>query len=478
MVTWSGTLRWRITFLFAIFLAALLSGLGYVIYEGVEGFLLDASASRLRAAIDAEVKITNASANLDTSQSAGPALHFSRDPLGETSVLFLDAAGQPYRAVSASNGVRAVKYSDIPYDAIISEPEEAVFTVRDQQTRERTMVLLVALQTPDGSVQGLVQGARSLRRADQLLVQVRWLLVIAMGTSLLAAISVVLIIGAVSLRPLEKMATTAQSIATGDLKQRMAFAQRGDEIGKLATAFNTMLDSIQGAFSNEQQLRGNLKAFLADVSHELRTPLTAVRGYTDVLLRGGLKNQALTERALRSMQGELERMTRLISDLLSLSRIETGIGLRSELVDLRAVCREACAEVRVIAGGREVALNTNGPVAAPVDRDRLKQVVLNLLQNAIQHTPEQGHISVSVYAGDGSGVIQVADDGDGMAADDLPNVFERFYRGAGSADKPGGVGLGLAITKALVDAHHGKIAVESAPNQGTTFTVTLPLATT
>lgn len=478
MMTWSRTLRWRITFLFAVLLAALLSGLGYVIYDSVEGFLLDASASRLRAAIDADVEIADALPHGDAAVGTRPDLRFSRDLSNQAAVLFLDASGQPYPTVTPTSGVKAVQYPQIPYGSFLPNSADAVFVVVDKDTSERTMVLVVALANPDGSLRGLVQGARSLKRTDQILSQVRWLLVVAMGTSLLAAISVVLIIGAVSLRPLEKMATTAQSIAAGDLKQRMAFGQGGGEVGKLATAFNTMLDSIQRAFSNEQQLRGNLKAFLADVSHELRTPLTAVRGYTDVLLRGGLKDQALTERALRSMQGELERMTRLLSDLLSLSRIEAGIGLRSELVDLRTVCREACDEVRVTAGSREVALNTNGPVAAPVDRDRLKQVVLNLLQNAVQHTPEQGHISVSVHAVDGSGVIQVADDGDGVAADDLPHVFERFYRGPGSADKPGGVGLGLAITKALVDAHHGKIAVESAPNQRTTFTVTLPLATT
>lgn len=479
MMTWAGSLRWRLTFLIAVFLAALLAGLGLVIYEWVEGFLLDASASRLRAAIDADVQIANAPPHGDTAVGTGPALRFSRDhPLNEAAVLFLDASGQPYRTVTQTNGVKAVQYPEIPYGSFLPDSEDAVFVVVDEDTSERTMVLVVALQNPDGSLQGLVQGARSLKRTDRLLAQVRWLLVIAMGTSLLTATSVVLIIGAVSLRPLEKMAATAQSIAAGDLKQRVASAQRGDEVGKLATAFNTMLDSIQRAFSNEQQLRGNLKAFLADVSHELRTPLTAVRGYTDVLLRGGLKDQALTERVLRSMQGETERMTRLISDLLSLSRIEAEIGMRAERVDLRTVCQEACNEVRVTAGSRELVLNINGPVAAPVDRDRLKQVVLNLLQNAVQHTPERGHISVSVHAADGSGVIQVADDGDGIAVDELPHVFERFYRGLGSADKPGGVGLGLAITKAIVEAHHGKIAVASAPKQGTTFTVALPLATT
>jgi signal transduction histidine kinase len=303
------------------------------------------------------------------------------------------------------------------------------------------------------------------------------------------------------LKPLTRMSQVARQIARGDLSQRVRLPHGGDEIGQLADTFDEMIARIQVAFDARAASEARMRQFIADASHELRTPLTAIQGYTDVLLRGAARDDPVTaEQVLLATNREAQRMARLVNDLLTLARMDTGRPLVRQPVDLIALAGDAVDEARILAGEREVSLATDGGGRLTVlaDADRLKQVFLILLDNALKYgrpAPE-GWVRVRVDRTEHGAVVHVADNGQGIAPDDLPHLFDRFYRGEraarqrritgvqmaadGSGGAPSrptpGSGLGLAIAQAIVRAHSGTLSVESRPGLGTTFTIALPRA--
>ncbi|MDR7481380.1 MAG: ATP-binding protein [Armatimonadota bacterium] len=215
----------------------------------------------------------------------------------------------------------------------------------------------------------------------------------------------------------------------------------------------------------------------ANVSHELRTPLTSIKGFAETLLGGAMHDEATGRRFLEIIDKEANRLVKLVDDLLDLSRLEDKrVTLQLGQVDVGTLVDETLARLRPLAGARVFDVQAPpGEVVALADRDRLSQVLTNLLDNAIKFTPDGGRIAIGWRCTDGEVEISISDAGPGIAPDDLPHVFERFYK----ADRarpasPGGSGLGLAITKHIVEAHGGRIAVTSAPGAGTTFVVTLP----
>ncbi len=215
----------------------------------------------------------------------------------------------------------------------------------------------------------------------------------------------------------------------------------------------------------------------ANVSHELRTPLTSIKGFAETLLGGAMRDEATCRHFLEIIDKESNRLVKLVDDLLDLSRLESKrISLELSQVDVGQVIEETVARLRPLAGARDFDLRPAAPdVVALADRDRLAQVLTNLLDNAIKFTPDGGRIAVDWRTANGEVEVTVADSGHGIAETDLPHVFERFYKAdRARAATPGGSGLGLAITRHIVEAHGGRISVASRPGAGTTFTFTLP----
>ena len=281
----------------------------------------------------------------------------------------------------------------------------------------------------------------------------------------------------ISLRPLERMGGVAAQIAAGDLTRRIEPATPQTEIGRLGLALNGMLSQIEAAFTERTASNNRLRRVIADASHELRTPLTSIRGYAEMLRRGAAESPADSESARRRIEQEAIRMTGLVDDLLVLARLDQGRPLAKDEVDLSAIANDAVADARVVAPQREISLSANGRVVVTGDDTRLRQVMGNLMRNALVHTPQQTPIEVAVATDDGLGRMSVADHGPGLAEGDVGRIFEPFYRADPSRSRDsGGAGLGLSIVSAVVTAHGGHVKVTKTEGGGATFEVELPLA--
>ncbi|MFG2861190.1 ATP-binding protein [Streptomyces sioyaensis] len=275
-----------------------------------------------------------------------------------------------------------------------------------------------------------------------------------------------------SLRPLRDVATTATAIAEGNVDQRIEVTSRHSEIGEVATALNR-------AFDERQHSEERLRQFVADASHELRTPLTTIRGWAQLHLHGLARDPELVERAMLRIEDEASRMHGMVEELLLLARLDQGRPLAAAPVDLGKLAQDAVADARAVDPGRPITIDEQGETFAHGDEDRLLQVLRNLLDNALRYTSPGTPISVTVHAPDDVHVeLNVTDQGPGMDPDTAARIFERFYRGdASRTPGSGGTGLGLSIVKSIAEAHGGTVTVRTTPDEGSTFTVTLPACT-
>jgi two-component system OmpR family sensor kinase len=293
-----------------------------------------------------------------------------------------------------------------------------------------------------------------------------------------------------SLAPLRGIERTAESIAGGDLSRRVQRAPLRTEIGRLSAAFNTMLGQVEAAYraraDGEQRAQlseERMRRFIADASHELRTPLTSIRGFADLYAQHpDAADREETKRMMSRISSEAERMSALVDDLLLLAHLDEQRELALCPVDLSSLAADAVHDLRAVQPGRATGLTAEPePVVVNVDEARIRQVIGNLLGNAMQHTPAGTPVDVTVCAEVSEAHLAVADQGPGMARGDAERVFERFYRADPARGRTGtgagsGAGLGLSIVSALVTAHGGRVGVDADPGKGCVFHVWLPLA--
>jgi heavy metal sensor kinase len=313
---------------------------------------------------------------------------------------------------------------------------------------------------------GHLQVAR-LMENEAVLEQLRLILLLT-G---LAAVSLSLLLGAWLthrlLNPLDDIAGVAIQITRADdLSRRLPDSGRRDEIGRLTMVLNQTLERLESLFLARQR-------FLADASHELRTPLTTIRGNIGLLRRMGAGDPEI----LDDVQDELQRMTRLVDDLLLLARADTGgLPIHRQPVELDDIFLEVYRQVQNIGSPVQVTIKEVDQAYVLGDPDRLKQLLLNLVDNAIKYTPAGGEVSMSLSKNDGTALVVIQDTGVGIPPEDLPRIFDRFYRvDKARTRNPGGSGLGLSIAMWIANAHSGDIMVESTLGEGSTFSVTLPI---
>ncbi|MCG5462010.1 HAMP domain-containing sensor histidine kinase [Micromonospora sp. NPDC053740] len=393
------------------------------------------------------------------------------------------------------------------FEAAEGEPRTVIS--HDRLTRWR---VYYAAQ-PDGSVLAVGQ---PLTEVDRAVKQLVWIDLLVGGAVLIMLASVGAAIVRTSLKPLVEIEQTAAAIAGGDLTRRVPDPEEGQaeptsELGRLSRALNAMLTQIEAAFtaraasetsarwaesaardaaaaaqaSEARAIRSEerMRQFVADASHELRTPLTTIRGFAELYRQGAARAPEQTAGLLRRIEDEAARMGLLVEDLLLLARLDMERPLSLTPVELPVLATDAVQAARAMAPDRRIELEIrpeSGPLVVSADDARLRQVIGNLVTNALTHTPAEAEVLVRLRAEPGGfAVVEVADTGPGLSAEQAERVFERFYRADAArtrrADGNTGTGLGLAIVAALVAAHHGSVEVAETPGGGATFRVRLPL---
>jgi len=337
--------------------------------------------------------------------------------------------------------------------------------VIDEDTALRILSVPVAV---DGGVVGVLQVGQSRQPLHETMAGLRTLLQALGALSLLIAGLAGWLVAHGGLRALNEMAARASRItARRDFRQRLDLGTREDEVGQLARTIDGLLATV------DETLRTH-REFVADTSHELRNPLLAVRTNVDLLDR--VTDPEARQECLAETRQQIERMTRLVTDLLLLAQVEAALVIEQRPVPMQTLVERAVYEALQQADGQEIRIRHIEPIEVLGDEGRLRQVLSNLTGNALKHTPSGGSVELALDRHDGWARLTVADTGHGIPPQDLPHVFDRFYRADGrSSPTDGGSGLGLAIVKHLVEAHGGRVAAESELGRGSRFTIWLPL---
>ncbi|HET7010520.1 MAG TPA: ATP-binding protein [Anaerolineales bacterium] len=401
---------------------------------------------------------------------------FRRDVSGITfPPVALDLNANVYAQVWDQDGslvARNMPMLDEAFDPIALGSTTSVFSsvvIDNVPVRVLTYPLVTV---PEGELVGHLQLASSLQTVFGAR---RLVLLLLVGGGLLAvamAAGVGWTTAGTALRPLDQVTATALQITRADdLSRRIPLAgPPTGEVGRLIEAFNETLERLEGLFITQRR-------FLADVSHELRTPLTVIRGNIDLMQRLGKADAE----SLEAITSEVDRMTRLVRDVLLLAQAESGkLPLARDVVELDTLLLEVFKEAKLLSQDRaEVRIGQEDQVRVLGDRDRLKQVTLNLVANALDHTPAGGHVTLGLARVGDWARLTVSDTGPGIPKEELPHIFERFYRIDRSRRRSalGGAGLGLSIAYWITRSHQGRIEVASEPGQGATFSVWLPRLT-
>ena len=501
---WSVPVGLQLSVIYALLFSLILALLGWALYTQLEGFLVQNTAQRLetftRPGLLRILPSRGEHGDPHSFPTSDPSSSFEKQVAeslvrelnrSDVAIAVLDAQGKTL-ASTQSTGNDSAQIPPLPqgWEGLVKSPpanssqstapgpQRAAQWVVANPGSERQLVVLTPITVRSregGEVSLLLQQVTSLGAADAVLNQVRLYILLGIIAGTILGVVAGLALTRVVLRPLDRMVRTAEAIAGGDLDRRLRLPAGRNEVARLGSSFDNMVERLGSALDAQ-------KRFVADASHELRTPLTSMEGLSEMLLMGADRGDTkVVQKTVRSIHSELGRLGRLVADLLTLSRLDATGPMRVANVDVGRVIAEVAEQMRPLAEakGARLAVVSTGEALVQGEPDRLKQVVLNLVDNAIRYTPKGGEVRLSAIADPlkGEARIEVRDAGPGIALQDMPHIFDRFYRGdASRARATGNTGLGLAIARAIVEAHSGRIGVESTLGAGSTFYVALPLA--
>jgi len=428
----------------------------------VAGLAYDLTRHQLASDLDSQLRATVASyakANLHNLHSTGQLKRRTQRWLDEQVVpdggAIAVRTGQGDQVLTASG---SIDLNSVPGGSLLLHSLNSSLTdVRTGSTSLRALVVPLRIEgQPAGTLVVADSISDAKRGLSALLFGIGWATVLGVVLATLLGFFAIRRI----LQPLKRVSKSAEDIeATGDLSRRVGVTGPPDEVGRLAESFDAMLTKLEGSFRSQQR-------FLSEASHELRTPITVARGRLELL-------ESQDREDVHAIVDELDRMAGMVDHLLLLARLDEGLDLAIEPVEVELVMREAL--LRGMADEpREATVEADPDLFVLADHERLLQVLTNLVRNAVQHAGDDARIELTARANGREAVITVHDTGRGIAPEDLPHLFERFYRAASARrQNPTGAGLGLAIVSSLVENMGGRISVISPPDQGTTFTVTL-----
>ena len=452
------SLRLRLTLLYSALMGLILVVFGTAVFMLVNVLLVNQVDEMLATEAMDVIEVTRV-------DSIGELDLISLPPLDMAANAYVQVWNRNGVMITASSGLKSLDQPLDPYGLTVVTPTYRENTIYSYHLR----VLSVPVKVGERLI-GVLQVATPLTVADATRQE---LFSIMLGSALVAVLQAALISWILlsrALSPLEAIADTVDQInRADDLSRRIPYRQQSeDEISDLVESFNQTLERLETLFTSQQR-------FLADVSHELRTPLTVIKGNVDLMRR----MKKIDDESLTSIDQEAGRLTRLVGGLLLLAQAESGkLTLNLRPVELDVLLVEVFQELRVLAGSKvHVHLKEIDQLQVKGDRDRLKQVLLNLAANAIQYTPQDGDVYISLAKVGDQARIVVRDTGPGIPSEDLPHIFERFYRAEKSRtrSRASGFGLGLSIVHWIVEHHNGRIDVESKEGKGTTFMIWLPL---
>jgi heavy metal sensor kinase len=461
-----ASVRARLTFWYVSVFGTLLIGFGVLVYLLISRNLY----SQLDESLLMTAQATAAEFVKEFAESEGDARSAAAEVLSELQQPHLDRSifeGSQLLASASPKGRSALPCK------MLSEPSRQgsiSFHTLNEFSGEGARVAVLA--APAQARDFRVAVVEPLHELVQELEAVRRIFLWGLPATLLVAGIGGFLLAKKSLSPVVEMSSQAKRIGASNLHERLTIDNPNDELGRLAAVFNELLSRLDRSFES-------MRTFMADASHELCTPLSIIRGEAEVAL-SQQRNAHDYRRSLGVVQDEAGRLSRIVDDMLALARADAGHPLRKQELYLDDLLQEACKAAQVLAARQGVALKLEvaEDVSLQGDEDLLRRLILNLLDNAIKHTPEGGSVAVSL-AVTGSWVrIVVSDTGAGIPEEAIPHVFERFYRVDKTRSRAdGGSGLGLSIAKCVAEAHAGSIDLVSHPGQGSTFTVSLPRST-
>ncbi|MCI0489027.1 MAG: ATP-binding protein [Blastocatellia bacterium] len=463
------SVRFRLTVWYASLLAGLLILYGASVYLGLGSYLrwmLEESLSRQARQIGETLL-----ANLDRSGEEYVIEEIKEHYAPEINGRFL-------RVTRADGSVLYVsgRPEDKSFDpallSIPAEPVEGAYA-REEHLSDGSELLIYTL--PFTTVEGsrfLIEAGAPYGQIEGALRGLLLTLIVVLPVLVAAAIGGGYFLMARALTPLDKIARSAELITSRNLNERLPVVHTGDELERLSISLNRMIARLDKAFEH-------ISRFSADASHELRTPLTVLRGELEAAVQQPNLSPQLRD-TIGSALEEVDRLTKIVESLLTISRLDAGeAAMERTRVDIAELAAVTAEQMRLLAEDKNISLRCDlaGEAEVEGDRARLKQVVVNLLDNAIKYTPEGGAVQVRVSTGDGRAVLEVIDNGIGIPAESLPHIFERFYRADKARSRQmGGAGLGLSIVNSICAAHGARLDARSAERQGSRFRVEFPLA--